>query len=352
MKPANPHPLAIVIPAWRARYFTTALTSLRNQTDHRFRLYIGDDGSPDDLRTIADTVGQGLDIVYHRFPENLGGRDLIAHWERCLDLAGDEPWIWLFSDDDVADPGCVASFYEALENDDRRTTLFRFNTTIIDGDDRIIRHPAPHPEYEEASEMIVAIFTAWVQHSSRFWCAPDHIFSKTALQKLGGFINYPRALYSDLATWVALSDLGRARTIPHAKVNFRSYPESTSCGALSQHGRVHFEALMLFMKFSFDFIRQRTPQSLSTHRHVAYHFIFEALFRNSGLHAILFESNSIDLCHQAIGGPRWMIALRFYYYRFRLRMKSIPGIRHLAFWRLNRSRNALRLTGRGYDGLS
>ena len=62
----NPQSLAIVIPAWRARYFSAALTSLRNQTDLRFRLYIGDDGSPDDLRTIVDTVGQGLDIVSRR----------------------------------------------------------------------------------------------------------------------------------------------------------------------------------------------------------------------------------------------------------------------------------------------
>ena len=258
----------------------------------------------------------------------------------------------MFSDDDVADSGCVASFYQSLENDDRRTTLFRFNTTIIDGDDRIIRHPAPHPEYEEASEMIVAIFTAWVQSSSRFWCAPDHIFSKTALNKLGGFINYPQALYSDLATWVAISDLGKARTMPHAKVHFRSYPEGTSSGALSKHGRVHFEALLDFMKFSFDFIDQRNSQSLSTHRHLAYHSIFDILFRNSGLHAILFESNSIDLCHQAVGGPRWPITLRFYYYRFRLHLRSVPGIRQLAYWRLHRSRNALRSNGRGSDSLS
>ena len=49
----------------------------------------------------------------------MGKKDLIAQWERCIQLSNDEPWIWVFSDDDIADSGCVDAFYSIIDKVDK-----------------------------------------------------------------------------------------------------------------------------------------------------------------------------------------------------------------------------------------
>jgi glycosyltransferase involved in cell wall biosynthesis len=85
--------LAIVIPAWRSQFLGATLDSLRAQTDRRFRVYIGDDASPDDIAAVVARHGAELELVYHRFGENLGRRNLVAHWHRCVGLTRGEPWL-------------------------------------------------------------------------------------------------------------------------------------------------------------------------------------------------------------------------------------------------------------------
>ena len=36
------------------------------------------------LRSIAEKYRDRINIIYRRFPENLGKTDLLAHWERCI----------------------------------------------------------------------------------------------------------------------------------------------------------------------------------------------------------------------------------------------------------------------------
>lgn len=220
--------LAIVIPAWRARHFTAALDSLRNQTDRRFRLYIGDDGSPDDLRTLVENSTVGLEVVYLRFPENMGGTDLVGHWHRCLALTQGEPWLWLFSDDDIAGPDCVAAFYRLLDAGTEGATLLRFNVEVIDEQGAFISRPQPHPQKETAMELLEIMLIGF----PRFWCAPDHIFPRAVYERTGGFVNFPKALYSDGATWVRFAAEGHVRTIPAARIHFRRHPQGLSSGKL------------------------------------------------------------------------------------------------------------------------
>ena len=93
--------LAIVIPAYKSTFLAAALDSIAAQTSLDFTLYIGDDCSPNHLGAIVDRYRDRINLVYHRFDTNLGGKDLVAQWERCIDMSQGEEWIWLFSDDDV-----------------------------------------------------------------------------------------------------------------------------------------------------------------------------------------------------------------------------------------------------------
>ena len=44
------------------------------------RLYIGDDASPERLDKIVESYQNKVNLVYHRFSENMGGKDLGPIW--------------------------------------------------------------------------------------------------------------------------------------------------------------------------------------------------------------------------------------------------------------------------------
>ena len=232
MTPRRPTPggpdrrLAVVIPAWRVRHFAAALGSLRAQTDRRFRVYIGDDAGPDDLRALAAEAARDLDLVYHRFPANLGSTDLVAHWHRCIALTGDEPWLWLFSDDDLADPDCVAAFHHHLDAGEDPARLLRFDLAVIDDAGAVIEIPEAHPEHETAPELMAAMLSP----TRRKWRAPDHVFARSIYDEAGGFVPLPRALCSDTATWIRFARPGGVRQLRGPRVRWRQHPAGLSSG--------------------------------------------------------------------------------------------------------------------------
>lgn len=191
--------LAIVVPAYKARYLGEALRSIAAQTDQRFQLYVCDDGSPENLEPIFHAAGLPATAVFHRFEQNVGRTSLIESWRRAVDRST-EPWVWLFSDDDLMDPGCVAAFYHALSQDGDTINVYRFNTLVMDGAGQIIRIHPPNPERESVEEFIYHRLT-----EQRFGTAPEHIFRRSAYETRGGFVDLPFGLGSDDATWINLA---------------------------------------------------------------------------------------------------------------------------------------------------
>lgn len=90
----------------------------------KFTVYVGDDCSTNDFASLINEYRNKIDIVYHRFDSNLGGRDLVGQWERCISLTQNEKWIWLFSDDDIIGSNCVDLFYKEIENNSTAYDLY------------------------------------------------------------------------------------------------------------------------------------------------------------------------------------------------------------------------------------
>lgn len=86
--------LAIIIPAYKPDFLESALSSVAAQTCHDFTVYVCDDASPYDIRSIVNGFASSIDIQYTRFEDNLGGTDLVGQWNRCLASAQDEEWTW------------------------------------------------------------------------------------------------------------------------------------------------------------------------------------------------------------------------------------------------------------------
>jgi hypothetical protein len=199
--------LAIVIPAYKGRFLAEALGSLAAQTDRSFRVYVGDDCSPDDLAGICRGFDESLDLVYHRFPENLGKTSLSAQWDRCVALSR-EPWIWLFADDDLMDRECVAGFHRVLEQTAGAFDLYRFNTRTIDSAGRVIKINRPHPEHETA-----LTFAYHRLRGDRDSYACEYVFSRTTYGDCGGMAHYPLAWCADDASWIRFSARTGIRTV-------------------------------------------------------------------------------------------------------------------------------------------
>ena len=103
--------LAIVIPAYKTKFLREALLSITSQSDKNFQLYIGDDASPESIAEVVREFSEKLPVKFHRFDENFGKTSLVKHWERCVRMTS-EPWVWIFSDDDLMDADCVAAFFD------------------------------------------------------------------------------------------------------------------------------------------------------------------------------------------------------------------------------------------------
>lgn len=186
--------LTVVVPAYRSAYLAEALRSLADQT-RPVTAHVFDDASPEPVEGICEGFKGRLDVRYHRFERNLGGQDLAAHWNRCIELV-DADWIWLFSDDDVADPRCVESFQERLLNG-TRCDVFCFRTRTIGPEGELVRDHVPPPRWETAAEYLAARLSG-----TRESFVPDHVFRRERWKEVGGFPSYPLAWYADDAFWI------------------------------------------------------------------------------------------------------------------------------------------------------
>ena len=207
--------LAIVIPAYKSVFLEKTLSSIAGQTCRDFTVYIGNDFSPYNLKDKIETYRDLIDICYFEFEENLGGKDLVAHWERCIDMIRDEEWIWLFSDDDLMDPGCVDRFYSVLAQNPL-SDIFHFNVTQIDANDNLIRDLSSFPRIMTCEEYLERRLKG-----NLYSFVVEYIFRRSHFMEMGRFENFDLAWGSDDATWIKLSNRNGIFNIDSAKVYWR-----------------------------------------------------------------------------------------------------------------------------------
>ena len=215
------HPLAIVIPAYKSTFLRRTLQSLAEQTCKDFMVYIGDDSSPHDLAPIVEEFEGCFPMCYHRFEENLGGRDLVAQWTRCVTMTRGEEWIWLFSDDDFLSPGCVEAFYREIRGG-AAYDIYRFNVQVVGRDDKPLRrivYPEVISSYELYRRKLLGGLECYVV---------EFVFSRAVYGRTGGFVPFDLAWGSDLATWVNFGMERGIRTLPGGTVSWRSSGENIS----------------------------------------------------------------------------------------------------------------------------
>ncbi len=243
--------LSIIIPAFKLTYLKQTIDSFVNQTDQRFQLYVFDDCSPWDIESLCNSFKDKIHISYYRFEQNLGSKSLTKHWNRCVELTNSK-WVWLFADDDIADQTCVESFYKAL-NKNQETTIFRFNSCVLDSNNNIIRFNPPHPKKEDG---ISSLYFFLANKRSVF--VPDHIFLRSIFIEKNGFVDFPLAWCSDAATWFLFSENSKIRLL-NSRVFWRLSSDNLSSFKVGNPHKV--KAVLLFTSWVLNKLDQKDEEN-------------------------------------------------------------------------------------------
>ena len=192
--------LAIIIPYYKLTFFEETLVSLSNQTDNRFKVYIGDDASPENPTNLLAHYQGKFDFVYHRFESNLGSISLPQQWERCIALAGEEEWIMILGDDDYLGQNVVQEFHNQLPEFQSKANVVRFASQLVYELDRSKSKIYTHPVWESATDAFYRKFKRVTMSS-----LSEYAFARKAFEKFG-FYNYPLAWNSDDRAWLDFSE--------------------------------------------------------------------------------------------------------------------------------------------------
>ncbi|MBX9888365.1 MAG: glycosyltransferase family 2 protein [Flavobacteriaceae bacterium] len=183
--------LAIIIPFFKLAFFAKTLESLAHQTKKEFKVYIGDDASPEDCSQLLEKYDGKFDFVYHRFENNLGGKSLTQQWERCIALAQNVEWFMILGDDDYLGDTVVEEFYTAVGLCQNNSNVIRNASLLVNQYDDAISGLYKHPLYEDA----LASYCRKLNNETRSSLS-EHIFKIESYKKFK-FKDYKLAWSSD-----------------------------------------------------------------------------------------------------------------------------------------------------------
>lgn len=203
---------SFVMPAYKVMYLSKTIDSILNQDYSNYELIIVNDASPDNIKEIVNSYADDR-IRYEENEHNIGGTDLVKNWNHCITFANGD-YIILATDDDIYEPEFLFNTVKLIKKYPH-VDLIRSGVKKIDKDDNILDFEFPMKEYMTNKE-----FTLYYAKGGIISCVSNYIIKKTAIEKIGGFISFPRAHYSDDATALALSKNGIA-CIPMNNFEFR-----------------------------------------------------------------------------------------------------------------------------------
>jgi hypothetical protein len=192
------------------------LQSLAAQTDNRFKVYIGNDDSPEDPSALLAKYNGKFDFVYHRFDTNVGRKSLVQQWHRCISTIQNEKWLVVLGDDDVVQGNFVATFHENLsEVESLDISVIRYATVVINENGEEISKVHTHPKLENSIDFLMRKLKGGTRSS-----LSEFIFRRRDFDKVK-FKDLPLAWYSDYLAVLEVSNFNMLFTINNSLVYFR-----------------------------------------------------------------------------------------------------------------------------------
>lgn len=205
-------PFSFVMPAFKKKFLYQAIECIMKQSYHNFELIIVNDASPENLEEVISKF-KDKRIRYIVNDTNIGGHDLVANWNQCIQFANHD-YIILATDDDLYEPHFLSDAIGLIKKYPE-VKVIRSGVKKIDEQGNTVDIEFPLKEYMSSRE-----FMLFYAKGGIISCVSNYIFKKDALKNNGGFISFPFAHYSDDATALSLSNKGIA-CIPSNHVCFR-----------------------------------------------------------------------------------------------------------------------------------
>ena len=172
-------------------------------------------------------------------------------------MSRNEPYIWLFSDDDMMEPECVEAFYQTLNDTHCNFQLYHFDVKKVDESGKIISVPKGY-------DKVVGSFRYYKEKliGSYMSLVVENIFSRDVYKKYDGFKNFDMAWGSDTATWAIFCEGKGMYTIPGPYVLWRSSSENITPDFSSAIVARKVIALNEFFRWSVGFFQAYGLQCL------------------------------------------------------------------------------------------
>ena len=196
--------LSFVLPAWKGKYLFEAISSIVSQTIKDWELVVVDDCSPEPVGEIVASFKDPR-IRYYRNEENIGGKDLVRQWNHSISFATGD-YVVLAADDDKYKPEFCEELLKLAEKYPE-VDLIHSSVEQIDEDGFHLWDDSILPEYTSKYE-----YLNWWLTGRSFTCVGNFAFKRSALMAMGGFMDFPCAFGSDIATPISLSKNGVANT--------------------------------------------------------------------------------------------------------------------------------------------
>ncbi len=191
MTSISPITFSIIIPAYKPQYLQESIESVTKQTYPHWQLVIVNDGSPNDLDSIANKYKDDR-IVYKKRNKGYGSQKLVSNWNDCLRYATGD-YVINMGDDDILLPHCLLEYAELISAYPQVNVLHGW-TEIINEKSEIIGLTQQHPEHESAGAFILR---SW--KGDDFYMG-DIVIKRSWLMDNGGYIDFPYAWNSDHIT--------------------------------------------------------------------------------------------------------------------------------------------------------
>lgn len=232
-----PFIFSFILPAYKGRYLKESISSILGQDYADFELIVVDDCSPDSIQQMVSEFKDER-ITYYRNEQNIGGKDLVAQWNHCLEYAKGD-YVILATDDDLYESDFLSSFVPLIKKYPN-VNLFRARILQVDSRNEIKYIDSCYKEYLSPVE-----FRYHLMHGMKGGI-PQYIFKRSALVEKGGFVNFPKAWASDDATALMMSDRGVVTSQEHL-VRFRW--SDINISGDSKYGLEKFKARLQFSRW-------------------------------------------------------------------------------------------------------
>lgn len=245
--------VSFVLPAYKARFLKQAIDSILSQTYKEFDLVVVNDASPEDIDSILMSYTDSR-IKYYKNKTNVGGKNLVKQWSKCISLCKSKYFV-LASDDDIYDSKYLESMI-ALAKKYPDANILRPRVQLIDADNCILKVESYLNEQTSVWEFAYALHSHYV-----FGGVPFYMFKRSKWEEIGGFKDFPLAWGSDDATAISLAMDYYMVVSSEILFSFRMSGENITTQKNNTHKlQKKIQARILYYEFLNQILNKPTPQ--------------------------------------------------------------------------------------------